>query len=179
MLQTYRRYHGYFTGASTREPLVTSNVLSGFHNSWMPPVGKGSGQYRHVFDGDVPPFPCGSPPTCTSLSPSRITTAAPLASLASVRSGRCDSFSRSRSSFQLLSRHPLMIPHPTTLIANSPAPPIFFTFTLSIHFPIIPPRSIFIPQYSLFLPDSKSSTRIPFRPLVILPPYSCLFSLLL
>ncbi|OJJ66860.1 hypothetical protein ASPBRDRAFT_354651 [Aspergillus brasiliensis CBS 101740] len=45
----------------------------------MPPVGKGSGKYRHVFDGDVPPFPCGSPPTCTSLSPSRITTAAPLA----------------------------------------------------------------------------------------------------
>lgn len=65
-------------------------------------------------------------------------------------------FSRSRSSFQLLSRHPLMIPHPTTLIANSPAPRSL-TLSLSHSLPIISLTHLYSHNLTLFLPYFKSA----------------------
>lgn len=82
-------------------------------------------------------------------------------------------FSRSRSSFQLLSRHPLMIPHPTTLIANSPAPPDLLHFHSRIHFPLSPHLYPTIFSFSALFQILFSCFRTlhSVRPLVILRPY--------
>lgn len=156
MLQTYRRYHGYFTGASAREPLVTSNVLSLPPYSWMPPVGKGC--VCVVSTGHV----CSLADLhrrALLLSPSRITTAAPLALSLSPPSAP-----GAATLFSLPVFFSTLVP---PSVDDSPShntnrkfarPPISYTFTLAFTSHYLSP--IFIPQSSTFLPYFKSASLV-------------------